>query len=82
MQNVFMFTKIGALVVVIIAGLAWVGLGKYWWSYLILNRFNLNLFFNYIGHTENFENSFEDTNMDPGKISVAIYSGIFSYSGW
>uniref|UniRef100_A0A6M2DVF3 Putative amino acid transporter n=1 Tax=Xenopsylla cheopis TaxID=163159 RepID=A0A6M2DVF3_XENCH len=59
MQNVFMFTKIGALVVVIIAGLAWVGLG----------------------HTENFENSFEDTNMDPGKISVAIYSGIFSYSG-
>lgn len=34
------------------------------------------------GHTENFENAFENTNTDPGKIAVAFYSGIFSYSGW
>ncbi|XP_076222325.1 solute carrier family 7 member genderblind [Nomia melanderi] len=60
MQNVFMFTKIGALTIIIIAGLAWV----------------------LLGHTENFENAFENTVTDPGKIAVAFYSGIFSYSGW
>nr|XP_033334085.1 Y+L amino acid transporter 2 [Megalopta genalis] len=60
MQNVFMFTKIGALAIIIITGITWV----------------------LLGHTENFKNSFENTNTEPGKIAVAIYSGIFSYSGW
>ncbi|XP_076284081.1 solute carrier family 7 member genderblind isoform X2 [Lasioglossum baleicum] len=60
MQNVFMFTKIGALGIIVIAGLTWLSLG----------------------HTENFENSFENTRTEPGKIAVAFYSGIFSYSGW
>ncbi|XP_076758758.1 solute carrier family 7 member genderblind isoform X2 [Xylocopa sonorina] len=60
MQNVFMFAKIGALVIIIITGLVWIMLG----------------------HTENFENTFENTIKDPGKLAVAFYSGIFSYSGW
>ncbi|XP_061935116.1 Y+L amino acid transporter 2 [Apis cerana] len=60
MQNVFMFAKVGALLIIIITGLVWVMLG----------------------HTENFENAFENTITDPGKIAVAFYSGIFSYSGW
>ncbi|XP_043504739.1 Y+L amino acid transporter 2 [Polistes fuscatus] len=60
MQNIFMFAKIAALVIIIIAGLSWLCMG----------------------HTENFENAFENTNTDPGKIAVAFYSGIFSYSGW
>ncbi|XP_014600893.1 PREDICTED: Y+L amino acid transporter 2 [Polistes canadensis] len=60
MQNIFMFAKIAALVIIIIAGLSWLCMG----------------------HTENFENAFENTNKDPGKIAVAFYSGIFSYSGW
>lgn len=60
MQNVFMFTKVGALLIIIITGLVWV----------------------ILGHTENFENAFENTITDPGKIAVAFYSGIFSYSGW
>ncbi|KAK2586913.1 hypothetical protein KPH14_009846 [Odynerus spinipes] len=60
MQNVFMFAKIAALVIIIMAGLTWL----------------------FMGHTENFENAFENTNTDPGKIAVAFYSGIFSYSGW
>jgi len=34
------------------------------------------------GHTENFVDSFQSTTTDPGKIAVAFYSGIFSYSGW
>ncbi|KAG4079058.1 hypothetical protein HA402_001713 [Bradysia odoriphaga] len=60
MQNVFMFTKIGALVLVII-------LGVYWMA---------------IGNTSNFNEPFADTETDPGKISIAFYSGIFSYAGW
>ncbi|XP_058825570.1 Y+L amino acid transporter 2 [Topomyia yanbarensis] len=60
MQNVFMFTKVGALVLVIIVGVVCMALGG----------------------TENFENSFENTETDPGKIAVAFYSGIFSYAGW
>ncbi|KOX71791.1 Y+L amino acid transporter 2 [Melipona quadrifasciata] len=35
-----------------------------------------------VGHTENFENVFENTITDPSKIAVAFCSGIFSYSGW
>ncbi|XP_003426002.1 Y+L amino acid transporter 2 [Nasonia vitripennis] len=60
MQNVFMFAKVGALVIVILTGLSWL----------------------FMGHAENFEKAFESTNTDPGKIAVAVYSGIFSYSGW
>ncbi|XP_012216500.1 Y+L amino acid transporter 2 [Linepithema humile] len=60
MQNIFMFAKVGALMIIIIAGLAWLCMG----------------------HVENFSNTFENTNTNPGKIAVAFYSGIFSYSGW
>lgn len=60
MQNLFMFTKIAALVIVIIIGVVWMCMG----------------------HTENFENAFANTETDPGKLSLAFYSGIFSYAGW
>ncbi|KAK7864127.1 hypothetical protein R5R35_007645 [Gryllus longicercus] len=60
MQNMFMFTKIIALLIIIIAGLVYF----------------------FLGHSSNFTNSFENTTTDPGKIAVAVYSGIFSYSGW
>lgn len=35
-----------------------------------------------LGHMENFENAFVGSSKNPGKIAKAIYSGIFSYSGW
>lgn len=60
MQNVIMFTKIGALVIIILVGVFWMA----------------------SGHMENFDRPFENTETDPGKISVAFYSGIFSYAGW
>lgn len=60
MQNVFMFTKIGALCIVILIGVVWMAMG----------------------HTENFDNAFDNTETDPGKLSIAFYSGIFSYAGW
>lgn len=35
-----------------------------------------------IGGTDNFENVFENTPADPGKISMAVFFSIFSYGGW
>jgi len=60
MQNIIMFTKIAALVMIILVGLVWM----------------------LMGNVENFTRPFDDTETDPGKMSVAFYSGIFSYAGW
>lgn len=35
-----------------------------------------------LGHTENFKYPMAGTNTEPGYVALAIYSGLFSYSGW
>ncbi|XP_071626794.1 Y+L amino acid transporter 2 isoform X1 [Temnothorax longispinosus] len=35
-----------------------------------------------MGHTENFQHPMAGTNTQPGYIALAVYSGLFSYSGW
>ncbi|XP_050443491.1 Y+L amino acid transporter 2 isoform X2 [Adelges cooleyi] len=59
-QNVFMFTKIAALVLIIVFG------GVYLYS----NGFH------------RFENPWQGSITDPGRLAVSVYSGIYSYSGW
>ncbi|XP_074516766.1 b(0,+)-type amino acid transporter 1 isoform X3 [Sebastes fasciatus] len=34
------------------------------------------------GHTENFDNSFEGTNVDVSSMGIAFYQGLWSYGGW
>jgi hypothetical protein len=34
------------------------------------------------GEYEYFQNAFEDSESDIGKISLAFYSGLFAYNGW
>ncbi|KAK7158759.1 hypothetical protein R3I94_005179 [Phoxinus phoxinus] len=59
-QDVFTYTKIMSLLLVITMG--------------IINIIN--------GETKNFDNPFEGSSTEAGSIALALYSALFSYSGW
>ncbi|XP_064202349.1 Y+L amino acid transporter 2-like [Anguilla rostrata] len=59
-QDVFTYTKLLALLLVIVVGLMKIAQGE----------------------TKNFDNPFEGSTTDPGNIALALYSALFSYSGW
>jgi amino acid transporter len=40
------------------------------------------LVFYFVGDVDNLSQPFEGTSTDPGKISLAFYSGLFSFAGW
>ena len=36
----------------------------------------------YLGETESFQDSFEDSDTSAGAIALSFYSGFWAYSGW
>lgn len=41
-----------------------------------------NTRFLFAGETKNLDNPFEGSSTEPGAIALALYSALFSYSGW
>ena len=59
-QDIFAAAKVFALIIIIITGFVWLGLG----------------------HVENLEDTMANTEYSFGHLSVAFYTGVFSYAGW
>lgn len=59
-QDIFTYTKLMALCLIIVVGLIKISAGE----------------------TKSFDSPFEGSSTDPGAIALALYSALFSYSGW
>lgn len=94
-QDFFTYAKVIALIAVIITGLVKIFQGTEIILLLftfIHNKLHLvytlmlicyHVLWNFIsGYTQNFEGLFEGSSQDPGNVALALYSALFSYSGW
>ena len=59
-QDVFAAAKVLALIIIILTGFVWIGMGN----------------------TENLQDTMDNTNFSLGQLSLAFYTGVFSYAGW
>ena len=87
-QDVFTATKVLALLIIIISGLAWLGLGNIRFVLFFLHfQFStivcivpIQLFVYYF--FSNLQNPMRYTESSISRLSLAFYSGLFSYAGW
>ena len=87
-QDVFTATKVLALLIIIISGLAWLGLGNIRFVLFFLHfQFStivcivpIQLFVYYF--FSNLQNPMRYTESSVSRLSLAFYSGLFSYAGW
>ena len=89
-QDIFTATKVLALLIIIISGLAWLGLGNirfvlsflhFQFSTIVCTYTDsviclLTIFFS------NLQNPMRYTESSVSRLSLAFYSGLFSYAGW
>ena len=87
-QDIFTATKVLALLIIIISGLAWLGLGNIRFVLFFLHfQFStivcivpIQLFAYYF--FSNLQNPMRYTESSVSRLSLAFYSGLFSYAGW
>lgn len=104
LQDIFTYTKIMSLILVITVGIIKIINGKRHfdvelWESLFCNycvfkhiseshfyflplSFVSYLMLMFPGETKNFSSPFEGSSMEVGSIALALYSALFSYSGW
>lgn len=89
-QDIFTFAKMFALLLIIATGIYFIIKG---FKNIFCFEYKKNLFNNVyifkkniiLGDSVNrqsFQNIFEGTNTNMGEISLAFYSGLFTYQGW
>ncbi|XP_054623895.1 Y+L amino acid transporter 2 isoform X1 [Dunckerocampus dactyliophorus] len=88
-QDIFTYAKLSALLLIVMVGILKLSSGK-----LHSNKKNsfrndiVSITYRYLdfpvstGETKSFESPFEGSSTDPGAIALALYSALFSYSGW
>lgn len=94
-QDFFTYAKVIALIAVIITGLVKIFQGKgmipslFTTIHYYLRTLHTLTMICYCvlcmfisGYTQNFEGLFEGSSHDPGDVALALYSALFSYSGW
>lgn len=79
-QDIFTIAKLMALVSIIVAGVYYMGSGKYSLFFLRLQGM-IQWSYDFPGHMENFENLWEG-NYDTASLGFAFYSGLFAFGGW
>lgn len=79
-QNIFTVAKIAGLLIIIGLGIYSLSMGNLYSQHLS-ERSYLNVDYS-TGKFDNFQNAFENSSTNPGKIALAFYAGLYSYSGW
>lgn len=84
-QDVFTYAKLMALFLIIIIGILKISSGKITQEceHVRGNAINSLLYAVLcVGQSKSFESPFEGSSTEPGAIALALYSALFSYSGW
>ena len=87
-QDIFTATKVLALLIIIISGLAWLGLGNIRFVLFFLH-FQFSTIVGMYTYSvicllffSNLQNPMRYTESSVSRLSLAFYSGLFSYAGW
>lgn len=83
-QNLFTLGKVAGLLMIIALGIYSLYMGLTMVFFLKLARQTIENVKTliHLGQVDNFKAPFENTEANPGKLALAFYAGMYSYSGW